>query len=566
MEQLLAAELPFVYNVVGRALNGHPDVDDVVQDTMLRVVRSLGELRDPGRFRSWLVAIAMHRIRDRIRERARAHETAPVPLGELETADPGGDFADLTILRLGLQGQRQEVAEATRWLDADDRQLLALWWLEVAGELTRQELADALGQSRQHTAVRVQRLKERLESARCLVRALAADACVGLVDLTSGWDGRPDSVWRKRIARHLRHCPECGEPAADVIPAQRLLAGLALVPLPAGLAVQALGSLLPGASGGGAAVQGAALAADPVGWSGQLMQVLAKPAVLATAGVTLAVGGTYVAYDHDAPRPSPPRAAPSQVPTAYRAPTGTPAPSSSPKPTRAPSRVSATARPTPARPAPARYGSVVDAADRAPDPQASPAALPHRPESGLTSSAGPKAVMEHRGDTVTLSGQGYFTVRWQLVPAERPGSLAMPTWTGLDGKLFHVASGGGRRMDDQIPGETDRPHTWMGAKDTGFTVLPAGAQQMWQNEYFYVDGKVTLHQNERGADYNLAVMPASWAEIDGEVRLPPDPAQGIVRHGLVRDRGSDRSPVPQYLTRSNPPDPAGVEQRSRVGR
>ncbi len=44
---------------------------------------------------------------------------------------------DLTILRLGLSGQRREVAEATRWLDEDDRELLALWWQEAAGELTR---------------------------------------------------------------------------------------------------------------------------------------------------------------------------------------------------------------------------------------------------------------------------------------------------------------------------------------------------------------------------------------------------------------------------------------------
>ncbi|NEE18040.1 RNA polymerase, partial [Streptomyces sp. SID7499] len=34
-ERLAAQYLPLVYNVVGRALNGHPDVDDVVQETML---------------------------------------------------------------------------------------------------------------------------------------------------------------------------------------------------------------------------------------------------------------------------------------------------------------------------------------------------------------------------------------------------------------------------------------------------------------------------------------------------------------------------------------------------
>jgi DNA-directed RNA polymerase specialized sigma24 family protein len=36
LDSLVAAYLPLVYNVVGRAMNGHSDVDDVVQETMLR--------------------------------------------------------------------------------------------------------------------------------------------------------------------------------------------------------------------------------------------------------------------------------------------------------------------------------------------------------------------------------------------------------------------------------------------------------------------------------------------------------------------------------------------------
>ena len=64
---LAAGYLPLVYNVVGRAMNGHPDVDDVVQETMLRAVRGLGELRDPTAFRSWLVAIAIRQVRDSYR-------------------------------------------------------------------------------------------------------------------------------------------------------------------------------------------------------------------------------------------------------------------------------------------------------------------------------------------------------------------------------------------------------------------------------------------------------------------------------------------------------------------
>ncbi|KND42289.1 RNA polymerase sigma factor, partial [Streptomyces stelliscabiei] len=69
LDELVAGWLPLVYNIVGRALNGHADVDDVVQETMLRAVDNLDTLRDPDSFRSWLVAIAMRQIRDRARRR-----------------------------------------------------------------------------------------------------------------------------------------------------------------------------------------------------------------------------------------------------------------------------------------------------------------------------------------------------------------------------------------------------------------------------------------------------------------------------------------------------------------
>lgn len=104
-----------------------------------------------------------------IRERSRRRTAEPLADGAGEQA---ADFAELTVLRLQLEGQRREVAEAVRWLDDEDRQLLSLWWLEVAGELTRRELAAAVGISRQHAAVRVQRMKQRLEIARDIVRAL----------------------------------------------------------------------------------------------------------------------------------------------------------------------------------------------------------------------------------------------------------------------------------------------------------------------------------------------------------------------------------------------------------
>ena len=103
LDDLIAGYLPLIYNVVGHALGGHADTDDVVQETMLRAVHGLTSLRDPASFRSWLVVIAMNLVRDRHRQREH------MDIEQIDVADPGADFVDLTILRLQLSGERREV-------------------------------------------------------------------------------------------------------------------------------------------------------------------------------------------------------------------------------------------------------------------------------------------------------------------------------------------------------------------------------------------------------------------------------------------------------------------------
>ncbi|MFD7437996.1 sigma-70 family RNA polymerase sigma factor [Streptomyces sp. NPDC059861] len=259
-DALVSAFLPLVYNVVGRALNGSVDVDDVVQETMLRALDSLDSLRAPENFRSWLVAIAMNQVRAHWHDR----QSAPGAVEEAQDlADPGADFVDLTMVQLQLSGQRQETARATRWLEPDDRGLLSLWWLECAGELTRSEVAAALELSPQHTAVRVQRMKAQLEAARVVVRALdARPRCEELSGLLASWDGRPSALWRKRTARHARGCARCSGLWSGLMPAEGLLAGLALV-----AAAPALLDRVISASGGMAAV-GSAIPLGPSGGRG----------------------------------------------------------------------------------------------------------------------------------------------------------------------------------------------------------------------------------------------------------------------------------------------------------
>ncbi|MFD9515972.1 sigma-70 family RNA polymerase sigma factor [Streptomyces sp. NPDC059979] len=234
-DELVSTHLPLVYNIVGRALNGSCDVDDVVQDTMLRALDGLGGLRTDESFRSWLVAIAMNRVRAHWQARQSGFGESTLEAAE-DVADPGADFVDLTVVRLNLAGQRRETARATRWLEPEDRALLSLWWLECAGELTRAEVATALELSPQHTAVRVQRMKAQLESARVVERALDTQpACEELRSVLAGWDGQPSALWRKRIARHARECVRCSGLWSGLVPAEGLLAGLALVPVSAAL-------------------------------------------------------------------------------------------------------------------------------------------------------------------------------------------------------------------------------------------------------------------------------------------------------------------------------------------
>ncbi|MFC4119974.1 RNA polymerase sigma factor [Nonomuraea zeae] len=187
-DMLVRRCLPLVYGIVGRALSGLPEVDDVVQETMLRVVRDLPALRGPESFRAWVSAIAVHQVGT---HRQRAGEALGHTGALAGTPQPGADFEELAILRLRLSGQRREVARAGRWLDDEDRVVLSLWWQEAAGELSRDEVAAALGVTVAYAGVRVQRMRNQLEIGRSVVAALAAGECRELGRVTTGWDGRP---------------------------------------------------------------------------------------------------------------------------------------------------------------------------------------------------------------------------------------------------------------------------------------------------------------------------------------------------------------------------------------
>ncbi len=285
LDDLLRRHLPLVYNLARQAIGPGPDVDDVVQDIMLRALRQLPALRSADSFRPWLAAIAVRQIGTHL-ARADASARRTAALDEvIGRPDAGADVEGPALIRAELATQRRQVRHAARWLAAEDRTLLSLWWLETAGELSRTETAAALGVSVAHAGVRIQRMGDQLELSRSIVAALeAVPGCDRLGAVVADWNGVPGSFWRKRIARHTRSCPVCARAADGMIATDRLLAGLVLFPVPAALTAAVL---TKGTFGGTAA---AVPAAASKGWF--LKVVGAHPvatSVTAAAAVALAV-------------------------------------------------------------------------------------------------------------------------------------------------------------------------------------------------------------------------------------------------------------------------------------
>jgi RNA polymerase sigma-70 factor (ECF subfamily) len=71
------------------------DGEDLLQDTLVRAMRSFDGLRDPQAARTWLFTIATNCARDRWRARGRSLDTVP-----LEAGDPDDEFSLFTTIAI----------------------------------------------------------------------------------------------------------------------------------------------------------------------------------------------------------------------------------------------------------------------------------------------------------------------------------------------------------------------------------------------------------------------------------------------------------------------------------
>jgi hypothetical protein len=241
------------------------------------------------------VTIAVHQISTHLHRRA-AGERRAAPLDEATgMPDVAAEFEDVTVLEVELSAQRRQVLRAGQWLDPDHRVVLSLWLLENAGELTRGDVAAALGAGVAHTGVRIQRMREQLDLSRDIVAALdSRPRCGGLEGAAAEWDGIPTPLWRKRLGRHVRSCHICGRATRDMIPPERLLPAFALLAVPVGLAAavasKAAVTTTALAATSSTALAGASSASSGVGIKAGILSQFAQSVVAHPVAATIAAG------------------------------------------------------------------------------------------------------------------------------------------------------------------------------------------------------------------------------------------------------------------------------------
>jgi RNA polymerase sigma-70 factor (ECF subfamily) len=158
-DQVVERYAPMVSRLAYRLLGWRGgDVDDVVQDVFVSVLRSARRFDGRSSLSTWITAITVnhcHSLRRRLAAKLRAMTAV---FGRARSSRPWQDAADEPAIR-GDESQR--VREAVRRLKPADREVIVLHYLEHAGV---EAIAGILGISRSAVEVRLHRARGRLKA------------------------------------------------------------------------------------------------------------------------------------------------------------------------------------------------------------------------------------------------------------------------------------------------------------------------------------------------------------------------------------------------------------------
>jgi RNA polymerase sigma factor (sigma-70 family) len=190
-----------LYKYCRSMLSNPPDAAGAVRDTFVIASSRLAELRDPGRLRAWLYAVARNECL-RILASPRPAPRITVPPGMADT------IIDITEGAAERAELRALLTTAARGLNAAEREVLEL---QLRQGLEADEVADVLGMSRGQAASLASRARNQLEASLVvlLVGRAGRTDCRELNALLAGWDGQLTPALRRRAHRHVERCATC---------------------------------------------------------------------------------------------------------------------------------------------------------------------------------------------------------------------------------------------------------------------------------------------------------------------------------------------------------------------
>ena len=219
-----------LYGYCGWLLGGPGRAAATVQDTFVIAAASLGGLRDPGRLRPWLYAVA----RSECRRRLRAGEAGLEEVAGLG-APPAG--AGDGTAQAELRGQ---VRAAVDGLNPGEREVIELGF---GHDLSGADLAAVLGVSRNQAHALASRARGRLERELgvLLVARTGRWACPTLDLMLYEWDGQLTAPMRKQVAKHTGQCAACAYRRRSALRPAALDGMASQAALPRGLREKVLG-------------------------------------------------------------------------------------------------------------------------------------------------------------------------------------------------------------------------------------------------------------------------------------------------------------------------------------
>lgn len=203
LEKLLAEEQSRIYSFGMKMCRNPEDAQDVLQDTMLAVARSIGDFRGEASLPTWLFQIA----RSYCIKKRRLRKGAPKATEELD--DSMSDDAPSPEQTARSKEMEKLLNHALATLPPSAREVLVL--RDVEG-LSAAEVAEVVGSS-------VDAVKSKLHRARAaLQKALQKDVsapktseCPDIVEMYSKHiEGDLTGSMCAQMEQHVAHCARCG--------------------------------------------------------------------------------------------------------------------------------------------------------------------------------------------------------------------------------------------------------------------------------------------------------------------------------------------------------------------